>query len=232
MDTVSNRHHKKSRHGMRPMRPKTRHGSQPADHHTNHAPPARFPADLAVPLRRGPIITTMAWPETVRPLVARSPAPILPIAGRKATKRAGRRAAALARATAMAMPTPEDLIILPAPPPPLVKIPTPLPLPVPAQTAPVAPAEPGIAAGVPAVPNRSTGTALVVRRQGLVDVIAFALRDSGRRLARWSSARRRADDMKQKLARAEARMRAMEAQLQALQMIQERISRAPRQPLR
>lgn len=46
--------------------------------------------------------------------------------------------------------------------------------------------------------------ALAVRRQGFIDILAFALRDSGRRLARWSSARRRADDMKDKLAKAEA----------------------------
>eukprot|EP01037_Dinobryon_pediforme_P001766 gene1766-1796_t len=65
--------------------------------------------------------------------------------------------------------------------------------------------------------------ALVPRRQGFIDVLAFALRDSGRRLARWSSARRRAEDMKDKLAKAEARMRAMEAQLAALRAIQERV---------
>ena len=65
--------------------------------------------------------------------------------------------------------------------------------------------------------------ALVPRRQGFIDVLAFALRDRGRRLARWSSARRRAEDMKDKLAKAEARMRAMEAQLAALRAIQERV---------
>jgi hypothetical protein len=65
--------------------------------------------------------------------------------------------------------------------------------------------------------------ALVPRRQGFIDVLAFALRDSGRRLARWSSTRRRADDLKDKLAKAEARMRAMEAQLAALRAIQERV---------
>ena len=65
--------------------------------------------------------------------------------------------------------------------------------------------------------------ALVPRRQGFIDVLAFALRDSGRRLARWSSARRRAEDMKDKLAKAEARMRAMEAQLAARRAIQERV---------
>ncbi len=68
-----------------------------------------------------------------------------------------------------------------------------------------------------------TARALVPRRQGFIDILAFVLRDSGRRLSRWSSARRRADDMKAKLAKAEARMRAMEAQLAALQALQERV---------
>jgi len=65
--------------------------------------------------------------------------------------------------------------------------------------------------------------ALVARRQGFIDVLAFVLRDSGRRLSRWSSARRRADDLKDKLAKAEARMRAMEAQLSALKALQEHV---------
>jgi hypothetical protein len=65
--------------------------------------------------------------------------------------------------------------------------------------------------------------ALVPRRQGFVDILAFMLRDSGRRLSRWSSAKRRADEMKTKLAKAEARMRAMEAQLAALQALQARV---------
>ena len=65
--------------------------------------------------------------------------------------------------------------------------------------------------------------ALVPRRQGFIDVLAFVLRDSGRRLARWSSARRRADEVKDKLVKAEARLRAMEAQLAALQALQARV---------
>jgi len=125
--------------------------------------------------------------------------------GRKAVRNAERRAAAVARAAA-AQPTIEDLIILPA----VVDIPAPVEiLPMPAPDMPL-----------------PAGRALVARRQGFVDVIAFALRDSGRRLARWSSARRRADDMKEKLVRAEARMRAMEAQLAALQALQDRVRSA------
>ncbi|WP_226017541.1 hypothetical protein [Novosphingobium sp. FKTRR1] len=68
--------------------------------------------------------------------------------------------------------------------------------------------------------------ALAPRRKGFVDVIAFALLDSGRRLARWSSLRRRAEEDREKLRKAEARMYAMEAQLAALQALQERVRQA------
>ena len=78
-------------------------------------------------------------------------------------------------------------------------------------------------AAAPQLPPQPQSRALVVRRQGFIDILAFALRDSGRRLARWSSARRKAEEMKDKLARAEARVRAMEAQLAALRAIQERV---------
>jgi hypothetical protein len=61
-----------------------------------------------------------------------------------------------------------------------------------------------------------------LRPQGFVDIIAFVLRDSGRRLARWSRARHR-QEVTDKLARAEARMRAMEAQLAALQALRDRV---------
>ena len=133
------------------------------------------------------------------------PGPELVLTGRKAVRNAERRAAAVAR-VAVAAPTTEDLIILPA----VVDVPAPVEiLPMPAPDMPL-----------------PAGRALVARRQGFVDVIAFALRDSGRRLARWSSARRRADDMKEKLVRAEARMRAMEAQLAALQALQDRVRAA------
>lgn len=68
--------------------------------------------------------------------------------------------------------------------------------------------------------------ALAPRRKGLVDTIAFVLLDSGKRLARWSSLRRRAEEDREKLRKAEARMRAMEAQLAALQALQERVRQA------
>lgn len=68
--------------------------------------------------------------------------------------------------------------------------------------------------------------ALAPRRRGFVDTLAFALLDSGRRLARWSSLRRRAEEDREKLRKAEARMHAMEAQLAALQALQERVRQA------
>ena len=197
------------------------------------APPRNFPADLVVPPHRGAVITASPWP---LPAV---PAPIEPAAGsarpphaqqsQKAARKAARRAAAQARAhqhdaarcagqiippsypdnaeTIPVRDAPECHQALSLPPDPAARVDRP------------APAE---VAHHPDVPLPSA-RALVPRRQGFIDVLAFALRDSGRRLARWSSARRRADDMKDKLARAEARMRALEAQLAALQAIRQRV---------
>ncbi|WP_428331805.1 hypothetical protein [Novosphingobium sp.] len=197
MHTVRNRQADKSRAEAARSRRNT------GKHDDGHGPvkvaAARFPADWVVPPHRGAVITSgfLLQGEAV-------PAAI----GRKALRNAERRAAAQARA-AMAAPTAEQLIIMAA---------------IPELSAPLAEAvrpEPvTIAEPIPA------GRALVPHRRGFVDVIAFALRDSGRRLARWSSARRRADDMKEKLVRAEARMRAMEAQLAALQELQDRVRKA------
>jgi hypothetical protein len=162
--------------------------------------PSGFPGDLIVPPHRGAVITSALWPQD---------GAVLPVAmGRKALRNAERRAAAVARVAAVASAV-EDLIILPV-------------LAEPEVVVPVLPPAEVLSASQPL----PAGRALVARRQGFVDVIAFALRDSGRRLARWSSARRRADDMKQKLARAEARMRAMEAQLAALQALQDQVRQA------
>ncbi len=121
-------------------------------------------------------------------------------------------------APARAMAT--DVLVAgrPAPaPPPAAEIPQSV---SPIVTAPAPAVAPAAAPETASLPQ---SRALVVRRQGFIDILAFALRDSGRRLARWSSARRKAEEMKDKLARAEARMRAMEAQLAALRAIQERV---------
>jgi len=54
------------------------------------------------------------------------------------------------------------------------------------------------------------------RKQGLVDVIAFLLRDSGRRLARWSTRRQKSKAERESLCRAEAHQRALVSELEAL----------------
>ena len=189
-----------------------------------------FPADLVIPPHRGAVITPASWPQPDLPLSAgRRPTG-------KAARKAARRAAAQAAAHAATRAATAPVAIIPlqqvvalsaadpveparAPARPLSSLsalPDHEPIPVPAPNAAAADTRTSPEAGAP-------GRALAVRRQGFIDILAFALRDSGRRLARWSSARRRADDMKNKLARAEARMRAMEAQLAALRALQERV---------
>jgi hypothetical protein len=54
------------------------------------------------------------------------------------------------------------------------------------------------------------------RRQGLVDVIAFLLRDSGRRLARWSARRHKSRAEHEALRAAEARQINLQRELEAL----------------
>jgi hypothetical protein len=54
------------------------------------------------------------------------------------------------------------------------------------------------------------------RRQGLVDVIAFLLRDSGRRLARWSARRQKTKAEQAALRKAEARQLNLQRELEAL----------------
>lgn len=58
------------------------------------------------------------------------------------------------------------------------------------------------------------------RRQGLVDVIAFLLRDSGRRLARWSARRDKSRAERDALRRAEARQINLRRELEALDALQ------------
>lgn len=54
------------------------------------------------------------------------------------------------------------------------------------------------------------------RQQGLVDVIAFLLRDSGRRLARWSARRHKSRAERNLLGSAESRQRTLLSELEAL----------------
>lgn len=168
------------------------------------APPA-FPGDLIVPRHRGAVITAAAWPTALVP-PANDP--------RKASdlKASDLQAVRAAYRTASALPA-----VAP------VKTPAPKP------AEPAAPAAASVAKAPETRPDLGPiprERALAPRRQGFIDTIAFVLLDSGRRLARWSSARRKAEETRAKLARAEARLRAMEAQLAALQALQERVPRS------
>ena len=67
-----------------------------------------------------------------------------------------------------------------------------------------------------AVPLPRSRAVVPARRQGLVDVIAFLLRDSGRRLARWSARRHKSRAERDALRRAEVRQRALVSEFDAL----------------
>ena len=126
-----------------------------------------------------------------------------------------------------ARPAPADRpvsFILPAAPEPLVEMPA-----APAksemaepETTPVRELEPAtalatLADALPANLALPRNRALVpMRRQGLVDVIAFLLRDSGRRLARWSAQRHKTRAERDALRAAEARQINRQRELEAL----------------
>ena len=175
-----------------------------------------FPDDLIVPAHRGPVITSVAWPVGLVPLAA----PALPSA--KAARRT-RKAQAARVQTPVTMP----------PPRPVVQ-PRPLPQPAseraPALSLPPAPVPPA-PGDHPAMSDAETpiprARALTVRRQGFVEVLAHALAQSliaaGVRLSRWSASRRRAEAERERVARANARHRALLAQLDALQALRDRV---------
>lgn len=126
--------------------------------------------------------------------------PLIPLAVAEADRKVVRR-----------VQIPRAAIPLPARPEPLVA-----PAPAPA-AAPAAASTPTETSPVPR--NR----ALVARRGGMLDAMGSVLRDSGRWLARLAPGHRRAEETRAKLARAEARLLAMEAQLAALQALQEKL---------
>ncbi|MEO0031171.1 MAG: hypothetical protein RIS94_929 [Pseudomonadota bacterium] len=160
--------------------------------------PSAFPLDLIVPPHRGPVITAVAWPVGLVP----QGAPTLP--PRKARSHAAR------------AETPVTV-----PPPRSGRTPAPaLPLAPPA----LAPADPPAAPFVEAPIPRAR--ALAVRRQGFVEVLAQALIATGVRLSRWSARQRQAEVERRRLARANARHRALVAQLDALEALRERVQRA------
>lgn len=106
---------------------------------------------------------------------------------------------------------PRPLLLLPPPPEPLVEAPA---APAGADMAPQVEPEPASALAEAPLPR---ARALVpARRQGLVDVIAFLLRDSGRRLARWSARRHKTRKEYAALRSAEARQINLQRALEAL----------------
>lgn len=60
-------------------------------------------------------------------------------------------------------------------------------------------------------------------RQGLLDAVAASLGDAGRFLAAMLPGSRKARELRERVARTEARLRAMEAQLAALEALRERV---------
>lgn len=126
------------------------------------------------------------------------------------------------------------VMTLPVRPEPLVEpveIPLPallLPAPAPHLEAPSEPAEPRVAPqpepesepepaiALADVPLPRARALVPARRQGLVDMIAFFLRDSGRRLARWSARRHKTREEHAALRRAEARQVNLQRELEAL----------------
>lgn len=81
-----------------------------------------------------------------------------------------------------------------------------------------APSAPTLAAlaDAQAVPLPRSHALVPARRQGLVDVIAFLLRDSGRRLARWSAQRHKSRAERDRIRSAEAHQRALLSEFEAL----------------
>ncbi len=108
----------------------------------------------------------------------------------------------------VAEPAPQALLLLPAPEPQV-------------EAPPVSAAQD--AAPTPQEAPLPRARALVpARRQGLVDVIAFLLRDSGRRLARWSARRHKTRAEQAALRRAEARQINLQRELEALDALRPR----------
>ncbi len=230
MHTVRNRQAQKSRKGGKPPPPRSSRDDLAFMLRQSAPAPPGFPADQIVPPHRGAVITAASWPTTAIPEPVDTPEHPRPAMSRKAARKAARRAAAVARAQNAAFRASEAQLIIAPPPaeaepqieaeaePQTEHVPV---LCVDVEPEPIVEPVPEIVTA-PEIPLPAA-RALVARRQGFIDVLAFVLRDSGRRLSRWSSARRRADDLKDKLAKAEARMRAMEAQLSALKALQEHV---------
>lgn len=112
---------------------------------------------------------------------------------------------------------PQPALLLPAPAPHLEAPSEPAEPRVAPQPEPESEPEPAIA--LADVPLPRARALVPARRQGLVDMIAFFLRDSGRRLARWSARRHKTREEQAALRRAEARQVNLQRELEALDML-------------
>jgi hypothetical protein len=115
-------------------------------------------------------------------------------------------------------PKPAPALALPVRPEPLVEPPLEAPsLPSAIAAGPQSASAPFV---LPADAPLPRSQALVPqRRQGLVDVIAFLLRDSGRRLARWSARRHKSREEQVALRRAQAQQINLQRELEALEAL-------------
>lgn len=192
------------------------------------APPA-FPTDLILPPRRGAVITAASWP-VITMAVADAPGDALVIAappakiasapvprGKRAKRRARKAGKPQARHNQHSPKSIPALTLPPVPEPLVQQI-------APAEPAPepkVIVAPPGEILLDPVAPLPRARSLVPARRQGLVDVIAWVLRDSGRRLARWSARRHKAREEQAEIARAARERLALQSQLEALAALRE-----------
>ncbi|WP_421837003.1 hypothetical protein [Novosphingobium sp.] len=88
--------------------------------------------------------------------------------------------------------------------------------------------EPETAPALAEMPLPRARALVPARRQGLIDVIAFLLRDSGRRLARWSARRHETRAEQAALRRAEAQQINLQRELEALDALRWSNAQGPR----
>lgn len=199
-------------------------------------PPA-FPAGLIVPPPRGAVIATVPWPLAALPESALITAPATPSrkasTPRKSAPRKPRKNAARKHRAASRNVKPKVQVASVAPDKPEATAPMltadlldralAMQAPPVEETAPVAPSSPApaanpLAAGVTPIPRFR---AIAQHRStALLDVIGCWLRDAGRWLTRWGRARQKAEARTQ-VARANARLRALQSQVEALDALRD-----------
>lgn len=171
---------------------------------TRALPVPAFPMDLTVPPRRGAVITATPWPAVTPKKEVATVSPSArpqPPRGKRAKRRARKAAHGPAHIPALA-----PALTLPSVLEPLV------------EPVILSPCDDPLDTVLPLPRARSL---VPTRRQGLVDVVAYILRDSGRRLARWSARRHKSREDKAEMIRAEREWRSLQLQLEALAALRE-----------